>query len=29
MTREEAIKTWLPIIVDGVKTMPELGEARK
>lgn len=27
MTREEAIKTWLPIIVDGVKTMPELEEA--
>ena len=27
MTKEEAIKTWLPVIVDGVKTMPELEEA--
>lgn len=27
MTREEAIKTWLPIILEGVKNMPKLEEA--
>lgn len=27
MTREEAIKTWLPIISMGINSMPELKEA--